>query len=135
MCYVVSILPTVIYPWISKAIRPNENPKNRSFPSQVALCCVSLFRVSTDRPIHFIMHINQLPDKNTLLTSEMCYCICKLLLKGKKIKGRKVACFSTKINTNFKYKWHQKVPKIEKLEDSLTLCTLLMPDSSLLLIN
>lgn len=37
----------------------------------------------------------------------MCYCIYKLLIKGRKIKGRKVEFFSPTINTNFKYKWHQ----------------------------
>lgn len=65
--------------------------KKRLFPPQVALCFVSLFSISADRPIHLIMHINQLPDKNALLTSEMCYCIYKVLIKERKIKERKAA--------------------------------------------
>lgn len=96
-------------------------------------CAVS-HCLSTDRPIHFIMHINQLPDKNTLLTSEMCYCIYKLLIKGRKIKERKVAFFSQRLILTLS-KSGIKTAKIEKLEDSLMLRTLQMSESSLLLIN
>lgn len=103
-------------------MRPNENNK-RLFPSQAALCCVSLFCISADRPIHLIMHINQLPDKNTLLTSEMCYCIYKLLIKERKIKERKVAFFSPSINTNLKYKWHQNCQRWEIRGQSYALHT------------
>lgn len=115
MQYVGSILWTVIFPWLSKATRSNENPKlNISFSSSTMLC---LTVMCFNSPIHFIMHINQLPNKSILLTSEMCYSIYKLF-----IKVRKVAFFSqwqilTLSTSGF------KTVKIEKLDNGLTLST------------
>lgn len=65
------ILGTVTFPWISKAVRPmnSAKPERRWFPPPEAPCCVS-----ADAPLHFRIRIEQLPDKNTLATSEMSYC-------------------------------------------------------------
>lgn len=40
-----------------------------------------------------MIHVQQVADKNELLTSETCYSAYKLLIKGRKIKDRKVAFF------------------------------------------